>query len=113
MEFIDVNAIGPKIIAVWVLIFALGWYTHDQTKRFFFATLLTLGLLFLSARLGGVITEHHVEKFTTATGGKLDPSTHRAKMIGNQRHRTSAGQGGGTSKHYRKHIEAPDMEQEY
>jgi hypothetical protein len=110
VEYIDINAVGPKVLAAWALILALGWYTFDQTKRFFFATFLTLGLLFFSARVSGVISEHHMEKMSDAAGGKIDSASHRARMIGDKRHKTSAGQAGGTSKHYKKHVEGAELE---
>lgn len=111
MDYFDVDAISPRVIGAWVLILALGWYTLDQTKRWFFATVLTLGLLFAVARFSGVIDDHHIDKMNDAAGGKIDGATHRARLIGNKRHGTSAGGAGGTNKAYRKHIEGnPDLE---
>ena len=108
MDYFDAAAVTPKVIAAWVLIMALGWYTFDQTKRWLFALLLTVGLMFGVARFSGVIRDHHMNNMGKAAGGKLDTATHRARMIGNKRHHTSAGAGGGSNRAYRKHVEGEE-----
>ena len=113
LEFYDPEAIGPKVIIAWVLILSLGWYTLDQTKRWFFATVLTLGLLFASARASGVITQQHLDNFVAATGGEMDTASQRARLIGERRHKTSAGKASKTNRHYRKHVEGKRVEREY
>lgn len=113
MEYFDVNSIGPKVIGAWFLICALGWYTYDQTKRWFFATVLTLGLLFFSARVSGVIADHHMDNIGKAADGGLDTATHKARLIGGKRHKTSAGSGHDDNRHFKKRTDRGGDERDW
>ncbi|GEM_PF-3281964 len=104
MDYIDVSAIDLKIVVLWGAILWLGWYTNQQTHRWFFALVLTGGLLFASARWSGVINDRHMAQMSRDAGGSLDGASQRARLIGNQRNSTSAGGAGETNRHYKKRI---------
>ncbi len=113
LDYIDTAAIDVKVMVAYAVILWLGWFTFSQTKRWLFATVLTLGLLFGVSRVTGVITEHHINKLADDTGGSIDAAGHRAKAIGGQAHTTSAGQAGGVNKAYKANMETEAEERDF
>lgn len=113
LDYIDVSAIGAREVVLYAVILWLGWYTWSQTKRWLFASVLTLALLFGTSYLTGVVADHHLGKLSDAAGGSLDAAGTSAKLIGDQAHTTSAGGGAVVNKAYKKNMESEAEERDF
>ena len=87
------------------VVLIVGYFIHKSAGRRWIAPILVLAGLFGVTYAEGVLTDRGMRDIKLMMTGKFDAASARAKAIGGQAHKTSAGDGGQVNEHYRKRLD--------